>query len=206
MHLSFPHIFHDLIAYCILALNDIPSFEGTTVYPLTYWRTGLPSWLSDKEFVCQCNRYRFNPWVGKITWKRKWQPAPGVLPGKSERGTWQTTYSPWGCKELDTTEHAHAHWRTSWLFPMFQQLWIKLWTSVCRFLCGHTFSFYLNKYQGTQLLNYVIRVCLVLEETIKLSYKVTVPLCIQISNSVAPQPHEFLTLSVLSTWIVLTGV
>ena len=162
MHLRFPHIFHDLIAYFILALNNIPSFEGTTFYPLTYWRTGLPQ-LSDKEFACQCRRYRFDPWVGKIPWKRKRQPAPGVLPGKSNRERNLADYSPWGCKELDTTEHACAHWRTSWLFPMFQQLWIKLlWTSVCRFLCRHTFSFYLNKYQGTQLQNCVIRVCLVL--------------------------------------------
>jgi len=30
-----------------------------------------------------CRRCRFNPWVGKIPWKKKWQPTPVFLPGKS---------------------------------------------------------------------------------------------------------------------------
>ena len=37
------------------------------------------TWL----LVClQCGRHRFNPWVGKISWRRKWQPTPVFLPGK----------------------------------------------------------------------------------------------------------------------------
>jgi len=35
-----------------------------------------------KEFACQCSRCRFDPWVRKISWGRKWQPTPGLLPGK----------------------------------------------------------------------------------------------------------------------------
>ena len=31
----------------------------------------------------QCRRPRFDPWVGKIPWGRKWQPIPVFLPGKS---------------------------------------------------------------------------------------------------------------------------
>ena len=31
----------------------------------------------------QCERPGFDPWVGKIPWKRKWQPTPVLLPGKS---------------------------------------------------------------------------------------------------------------------------
>ena len=44
------------------------------------------------------------PWVGKIPWRRKWQPTPVCLPGESHG--WRTLmgYSPWGHKELDTTE------------------------------------------------------------------------------------------------------
>ena len=41
----------------------------------------LPRWLSDKEFACK--RRRFDPWVGKILQKRKWQPTPVFLPEKS---------------------------------------------------------------------------------------------------------------------------
>jgi len=33
--------------------------------------------------LLQCRRPRFNPWVGKIPWRRKWHPTPVLLPGKS---------------------------------------------------------------------------------------------------------------------------
>ena len=45
--------------------------------------SGLPWWLSGKESICQCRRNRFDLWVGKIPWRRKWQPAPAFLLGKS---------------------------------------------------------------------------------------------------------------------------
>ena len=32
---------------------------------------GVPWWLSGKEFVCQCKRYRFDPRVRKIPWRKK---------------------------------------------------------------------------------------------------------------------------------------
>ena len=35
------------------------------------WAQGLRSWLSGKESACQCRRHGFNPWVGKIPWRRK---------------------------------------------------------------------------------------------------------------------------------------
>ena len=42
-------------------------------------------------------------WVGKIPWRRKWQPTPVILVWKTP---WRSLvgYSPWGCKESDTTE------------------------------------------------------------------------------------------------------
>ena len=42
--------------------------------------------LVGKELVCQYRRQkrcRFNPWVGKIPWRRAWQPTPVFLPGES---------------------------------------------------------------------------------------------------------------------------
>ena len=53
----------------------------------------------------------FNPWVGKIPWRRKWQPTPVLLPGKFHG--WREGNSWWGCKESDTTErlHFYFHWR-----------------------------------------------------------------------------------------------
>ena len=46
---------------------------------------GLSWWLRGKESASQCSRQGFNPWVGKIPWRRKWQPTPVFLPGKSHR-------------------------------------------------------------------------------------------------------------------------
>ena len=46
------------------------------------WIHGPPSWLSGKESACQCRKCGFSPWVEKICWSRRWQPAPVVLPGK----------------------------------------------------------------------------------------------------------------------------
>ena len=66
---------------------------------------GLPRWLSEKESLCQCRRRRFSPWVGKIPWRREWQPTPVFLPGKSHGQKSLAGYSPWGRKELDMTEH-----------------------------------------------------------------------------------------------------
>ena len=52
----------------------------------------------------QHRRPMFDPWVGKIPWRRKWQPTPLILPGASHGQRSLAGYSPWGCKELDTTE------------------------------------------------------------------------------------------------------
>ena len=39
-----------------------------------------------------------NPWVQKIPWRRKWQPTPVLLPGKSRELRSLVGYSPWGCR------------------------------------------------------------------------------------------------------------
>ena len=49
-------------------------------------------------------RQGFNPWVGKIPWRRKLQPTPVFLPGESHGQRILSGYSPWGRKELDMTE------------------------------------------------------------------------------------------------------
>ena len=57
-----------------------------------------------KEFACRCRSRRFDPWVRKIPWRRKWQPALVFLPGESHRHGSLAGYSPQGCEEWDTTE------------------------------------------------------------------------------------------------------
>ena len=58
----------------------------------------------------QCRRYRrqgFDLWVGKIPWRRKWQPTPIFLPEKSNELRSPAGYSSKGHKESNTTKHAH---------------------------------------------------------------------------------------------------
>ena len=46
----------------------------------------------------------FDPWVGKIPWRRVWQSTLVFLPGEFHEQRSLTGYSPWSCKESDTTE------------------------------------------------------------------------------------------------------
>ena len=50
-----------------------------------------------------------HPSVRKITWRRKWQPTPVFLLGKSHGQRSLEGYSPSSCKKSDTTKHAHTH-------------------------------------------------------------------------------------------------
>ena len=71
-----------------------------------YLSTVTPGGSEGKECL-QCGRPEINPWVGKIPRRRKWQPTPLLLPGESHGGRSLVGYSPWGRKELDTTERLH---------------------------------------------------------------------------------------------------
>ena len=57
-----------------------------------------------KESACQCRRPRFNPWIRKIPWRRKKQPTPVFLPGKSHGQRGLAGYIVHGVtEESDTT-------------------------------------------------------------------------------------------------------
>ena len=64
----------------------------------------MARWLGGKESACQCGRGRFDPWVGKIPWRRKRQPIPVSLPEESHGQRSLVGYRPWDCKELDSAE------------------------------------------------------------------------------------------------------
>ena len=72
-------------------------------------------WHSDKESACQFLTYGrcgFDPWVGKIPWRRAWQPTPGFSPGKSQEQKSLEDPSSQYHKETDMTEHTRAHTHT----------------------------------------------------------------------------------------------
>ena len=49
-------------------------------------------------------RHGFNPWVGKIPWRRARKPITVFLSGESHGSRSLEGYGPWDQKELDTTE------------------------------------------------------------------------------------------------------
>ena len=53
-------------------------------------------------------RDTFNPCMGNIPWSREWKPTPAFLPGKSHEQRGLASYSLWGQKESDTTEHTQT--------------------------------------------------------------------------------------------------
>ena len=71
---------------------------------------GLPRWHSGEESTCQfrkCRRpqrHRFDPWVGKIPWRKKWQTTPVFLAKKFQGQRSLASYSPWGHKQSDLIE------------------------------------------------------------------------------------------------------
>ena len=68
-----------------------------------------------EESACQCRRHkrcRFDPWVGKIPWRRKWQPALVVLHGKLCGQRSLVGCSPWIAKtwtQLSNWAYTHTH-------------------------------------------------------------------------------------------------
>ena len=63
---------------------SVQSEHGSVSKAVAYFNLslGLP-WQLRRESIClQCGRPGFDPWVGKIPWRRKWQPTPVLLPRK----------------------------------------------------------------------------------------------------------------------------
>ena len=74
---------------------------------------------SDGRVCRRCWRPALDPWVRNIPWRRKWQPTPVFLPGKSHEWRSLAGYRPWGRKESDTTEQLHFHVHSFFFFNYF---------------------------------------------------------------------------------------
>ena len=86
-----------MVTLTVLTLLKINLFK-------TICEMGLPWWIGWKRILLQYKRPGFDPWVREISCKRKWQPTPVFLPGKPHGQRSLLGSSPWGHKELDTTE------------------------------------------------------------------------------------------------------
>ena len=108
-------------------------------YFIPFLREGLPWWLRWQRICPQCGRpwipwteepgglqstgsqrvghdwmtlltyLLFDPWVRKISWRRKCRLTPVFLPGESHGQRNLVGYIPWDCKELDMTERLTLH-------------------------------------------------------------------------------------------------
>ena len=90
IHYTYIHIYILFLISCYIILNIVPCtysrFLLVIYFILDSVYIGLPQWLNGKESACQCRkhrRHRFDSWVGKIPWRRKWQPMPVFLPEKA---------------------------------------------------------------------------------------------------------------------------
>ena len=92
----------------LLYLEQIPVGHGIILF-IHYWIQFANILL--KAFMCKLMRdinmeswglflFGFGNQANLTKWRRKWQPTPVFLPGEFHG----VGYSPWGHKELDTTE------------------------------------------------------------------------------------------------------
>ena len=59
---------------------------------------GFPGSAEVKSICLKCGRPGFNPWVGKIPWRRKWQSTTVFLSGESHGRRSLVGYNPWVAK------------------------------------------------------------------------------------------------------------
>ena len=96
---------------------------------------GFPGGSAGKEPICQCRRDKrqgFDPWVGKIPWRRKWQPTPVFWPGNKQRSL--VGYIVHGVAKSQTRLSTHTHKvklkgdDPQWQLGFYQ----KTWPRMCR--------------------------------------------------------------------------
>ena len=78
-----------------------------SVIPMNFLPMNFPGGSDSSICLSICRRPGFDPWVGKICWRRKWKSTPVLFPGKSHGQRSLVGYSLWSHKESDTTERLH---------------------------------------------------------------------------------------------------
>jgi len=119
----FAFVFSDLkVIYLSISCCFISCFEA------------FPGGAVIKEPACQCRRLKrcwFNPWVGKLPWRRAWQSTPIFLPGKFHEQGILADYSPWNfrvrhiCAHARARTHTHTHTHTHICCPYTFKMTLK---------------------------------------------------------------------------------
>ena len=112
LHTSLSHALHLMRSLCDTSDSRRTAQDrghtGQEVTPIWPSQTSAFPGSTECERIClpasRHKRLRFDPWVGKITWRREWHATPVFLPGKSHGQRSLEGYSLWGCKESGMTE------------------------------------------------------------------------------------------------------
>ena len=115
--------FYNNIFLEIIILSEVRQRKTNIWYHLY---VGFPGGSDVKESACNAADLGSNPWVGKMPWRRAWQPTPVFLPGASP---WQRClggYSPWGRKELDMTEWLGTAQHITYMWNLKKHKWTYL--------------------------------------------------------------------------------
>ena len=90
-------------------MYQIPRVAVTNYHKLDGVKGASPG-DSEVKNPPEMQEMQVSPWAGKTPRRRAWQPTLVLLPGESHGRSSLVGYSPWGCKELNTTEMTeHAH-------------------------------------------------------------------------------------------------
>ena len=122
-------VFAQKILNVLLVTAELHSDEATTYKCGHLWSSwGCPGGAGGKESTCQCRRHRFDPWIGKMPWSRKWQSTPGFLPGKFQGQRSLVGYSSWGRKSwTQQSTHMHTTLLEKWLTLHIPPQWFTKW-------------------------------------------------------------------------------
>ena len=94
----------------VLALNKCHELGNGVIMLSCCRHKSLKQIMRLQESVrLQCRRPRFDLWVGKIPWRRKWKSIPVSLPGEAHGQRSLAGYNPWGRNESDMTEGISSH-------------------------------------------------------------------------------------------------
>ena len=94
----------------------------------------LPGGSDGKESACSAGDPGLWPGLGTPPWRWKWQPTPVFLPGEFHGQRSLAGYSPWGCKDLDTTEWLTLNFhelKGACIFSDYSFVWVYAQNSDC---------------------------------------------------------------------------
>ena len=95
---GFDNVLHTTTSTINLCSDFHPIFLLPKEYLDSTLKSGLPWKLNGKEYTCQCRRWVGISELGRFPVRKKWQPTPVFLPGKSLRQRSLVGYHPYGCK------------------------------------------------------------------------------------------------------------